>query len=276
VCGTNQVCALGTDSCASDDKAEPADDGPSGARAIVLDGAGHSTIAAKICSVPRTEYDYFSFDVTSLGETWTFALGWMGQRDLDLGVYDAKGTQVGLSFWEQPESIRLSYLAPGTYFVRVRDFSSAGQPAPVSYTLTTQRTLGAGCTTAAQCAGEYRNQIYRGQCTAGSCVSIDAPGTVAEGGACDSASDCGPGLSCPSFFFVSDADTRETCARSCANDGDCTALGTDFVCTTYLTQNFCVPKCTEDDHCPTAIQSAPVTGPWSRLRCDVPTGRCVP
>ena len=276
VCGANQICALGADSCATDDAVEPADDGPAGATAIVLDGAGHSALTAKICSVPRTEYDYFSFEIASLGETWSFSLAWAGARDLDLGVYDPSGKQMGLSFWEQPEAIRLSYLAPGTYYVRVRDFSSAGQPAPVNYTLTTQRTLGPGCTASAQCAGDYRNQIYRGNCLAGSCVSIDAPGDVTEGGACDSASDCGAGLSCPSFFFVSDADTRETCARSCANDGDCGALGADFVCTTYLTQNFCVQKCTETDHCPTSIQSDPATGPWSRLRCDAPTGRCIP
>ncbi len=276
VCGANQVCASGTDACTSDDAAEPHDDGPSGATPIVLDGAGRASIPSRICSVPRTEYDYFSFDVTSLGETWAFSLAWSGNRDLDLGVYDASGEQFGLSFWEQPEQIRLSYLAPGTYYVRVREFSTAGQSSPVSYTLSAQRTLGTGCTAAAECAAEYRNQIYRGNCVAGSCVSIDAPGNVAEGGACDSASDCGPNLSCPRFFFVSDADTREVCARSCANDAGCAALGPDYVCTTYLTQNFCVQRCTEHDHCPTAIQSAPASGPWARLRCDLPTGRCVP
>lgn len=276
VCGGNQICVAGTDSCTIDDAVEPDDDGPAGATPIVLDGSGHGAQMGRICSVPRSEYDYFAFTVATLGETWTFSLAWAGARDLDLGVYDASGKQLGLSFWEQPETVRLSYLALGTYFVRVRDFSSAGQPAPVNYTLTTQRTLGTGCSSTAQCAGEYRNQIYRGNCLAGSCVSISAPGDVAEGGACDSASDCGPNLSCPSFFFVSDADVRETCARSCANDGDCTPLGTDFVCTTYFPQNFCVRKCTENDHCPTAIQSPPQSGPWSRLRCEVPTGRCVP
>ena len=276
VCSPTQVCAAGTDSCSSDDQVEPTDDGPAGATPIVLDTGGHSGSTGKICSVPRSEYDYFSFEVTTLGETWTFSLLWNGARDLDLGVYDASGAQLGLSFWEQPETVLLSYLAPGTYYVRVRDFSSVGQVTAVSYTLATERTLGTGCTQTAQCATEYRNQLYRGNCVAGSCVSIVAPGDVAEGGACDSASDCGPNLSCPSFFFVSDADTRETCARSCANDGDCSPLGNNYVCTTYLSQNFCVQKCTENDHCPTAIQSAPVSGPWARLRCDMPTGRCVP
>jgi hypothetical protein len=276
VCGANQVCAAGSDSCASDDAVEPDDDGPAGATPIVLDGTGHAAITARICSVPRTEYDYYAFEVGTLGETWQFSLAWTGVRDLDLGVYDPSGTQMGLSFWEQPETIRLSYLAPGTYHVRVRDFTGGANPVPVNYTLSAQRTLGAGCSSSAQCAAEYRNQIYRGNCLAGSCVSIDAPGDVPEGGACDSASDCGPNLSCPSFFFVSDADTRETCSRACANDGDCAPLGTDHVCTTYLTQNFCVQKCTENDHCPTSIQSDPASGPWARLRCDMPTGRCVP
>lgn len=277
VCGTTQTCAAGPSSCAGDDAAEPDDDGPAGATSIVVDGAGAAALTGKICSVPRSEYDFYSFEVTSLGEAWAFSLVWTGARDLDLGVYDASGTQLGLSFWEQPESVRLSYLAPGTYYVRVRDFSSTGQVSSVSYTLTAQRTAtGAGCTSTAHCAVEYRNQIYRGNCVAGSCVSIAAPADVTEGGACDSQSDCGPGLSCPSFFFVSDADTRETCSRACGNDTDCAPLGANYVCTTYLAQNFCVQKCTENDHCPTAIQTDPASGPWARLRCDTPTGRCVP
>ena len=34
--------------------------------------------------------------------------------------------------------------------------------------------------------------------------------------ACDRQADCATGLSCPSFFFVSNADTRDVCARSCS------------------------------------------------------------
>ena len=96
---------------------------------------------------------------------------------------------------------------------------------------------------------------------------------VAEGGACDSESDCGPSLHCPSFYFVSDGDTRETCAPGCTTDAQC---GTGSVCTTYFTTNFCVPKCTENDHCPTDRSTAPAVGPWKRLSCDLPTGRCQP
>jgi hypothetical protein len=146
----------------------------------------------------------------------------------------------------------------------------------VAYTLTAQRTLGAGCATRADCASDYRNQLFRGDCQAGACVPIAGGGTIAEGGACDSISDCASGLSCPSFFFVANADTRNTCARTCTNDGGCNALGSNYVCTTYLVTNRCVQKCTTDDHCPVDVDIDPSAGPWYRLRCHLPTGRCIP
>lgn len=276
VCGNAQMCIAGTDSCTSDGSGEPGNDGPAGASMITLDGTGHAAIAGKVCSSPATEYDYFAFDVTSLGETWLLQLGWSGGRDLDLHVFDATGTDLGLSFWEQPESVRLTYLPLGRYYARVREFVSTPDASPVTYTLTAQRTLGPGCSTAADCAGEYRNQLFRGSCTAGACVPIDGDGAVAEGGHCDSQSDCAGALQCPSFYFVSDGDTRDTCARSCSDDTGCAPLGSSYVCTTYFSNNFCVQKCTEDDQCPTMIQSAPAAGPWRRLSCDLPTGRCVP
>jgi hypothetical protein len=278
VCNTaTQACVVGADMCTTDGLDEPANDGPAGATTIALDTSGHSVINGKICSSPRTEYDYFGFDVTTLGETWDFLLGWTGGRDLDLHVYDATGNEMALSFWQQPERARLTYLPLGRYYVRVREFVSTPDASPVIYTLTTQRTLGSGCTGAADCAAEYRNQIFRGQCTAGACVQIEGNGAVAEGGRCDSQSDCALALQCPSFFFVQNADTRETCARSCTDDTACAPLGASFVCTTYFSNNFCIQKCTADDQCPTVISSAPLdAGPWRRLTCDVPTGRCVP
>ena len=276
VCGTGQTCIAGTDSCTSDGSGEPGNDGPAGATMIALDVTGHSSIAGKVCSSPVTEYDYFAFDVTTLGESWLLQLGWTGGRDLDLDVYDATGKELGLSFWEQPEQVRLTYLPIGRYYARVREFVSTPDASPVSYTLTTQRTFGAGCTAASDCAAEYRNQLFRGACSAGACVPIEGNGAVAEGGRCDSKSDCALALSCPSFFFVSDGDTRETCSRSCGDDTACAPLGTNHVCTTYFSNNFCVQKCTRDDQCPTVISSAPAAGPWRRLTCDLPTGHCVP
>ncbi|MEJ7598579.1 MAG: hypothetical protein WKG01_11780 [Kofleriaceae bacterium] len=187
-------------------------------------------------------------------------------------MFDAAGNVVGLSFWEQAEQVRLTYLPIGRYFLAVDEFAATPAPTPVAYTIEVQRTTGAGCTSAANCASEYRNQVYRGRCAAGSCIQINGDGEVAQGGACDSESDCAAGLSCPDFFFVADADTRETCAPACAEDSEC---GADQVCTTYYAENFCVPRCTTDDHCPTSLGDAPETPPWYRLSCDVPSGRCM-
>lgn len=276
VCSTSQGCVAGGDTCTSDGSDEPANDGPAGATQIVLDGAGHSSIAGKICSSPDTEYDYFAFDVTTLGERWQFQLDWLGGRDLDIAIYDATGGELGLSFWEQPERITLTYLPIGRYYLRVREFVSTPDASPVTYTLTTQRTPGAGCNTSADCAVEYRNQMFRGSCSAGACVPIAGNGAVAEGGACDSQSDCALALHCPSFFFVQGGNTRETCNRSCTDDSGCAPLGNSYVCTTYFSNNFCVQKCTQDDQCPTVISQQPTSGPWRRLTCELATGRCVP
>ncbi|HEU0033725.1 MAG TPA: hypothetical protein VFQ53_24025 [Kofleriaceae bacterium] len=272
-------CTTGIDTCTTgpygDDVAEPADDGPAGARVLALDATGRGVAAGAICASPLGESDFVAFDVTTIGEAWSLQLGWSGSRDLDLELFAADGTPLGMSFWEQPERVRLTYLPIGRYYARVREFASTIDPGPVSYTLLAQRTLGPGCTSATDCAAEFRNQLYRGRCEAGACVAIDGGGAIAEGGACDSQSDCGPLLHCPSFFFVAHADARDTCARGCSADADCAALG-DFVCTTYLADNFCVPRCSSDAECPTSPGDEPTTGPWYRLRCDVTSGRCLP
>jgi len=270
-----QTCGAGQDMCTTDDGVEPADDGPAGARALVPNGSGLAIVTGEICSIPRSEADFYSFQVTSLGEIWDVSLGWSDNRDLDLEIFDATGSAYGLSYWEQPERARLTYLAAGTYYVKISDFSSQ-TATPVSYTLTAQRTAGSGCTSRADCASEYRNQIFRGDCVAGACVKIEGAGLVEEGGACDSVSDCSSMLSCSSFFFVANADTRDVCVRTCTGDADCAPLGSNYVCTTYLIRNFCVQKCTNDDQCATSLDATPMTGPWYRLTCQPTTGRCAP
>jgi hypothetical protein len=270
------TCTAGNDQCTSDDPAEPNDDGPAGATVLVPDGDGVAQHGGQICSQPSTESDYLAFDVTSLGETWDLQLAWSGTRDLDLEVVDATGRSLGLSYWEQPEHVRLTYLPLGRYYVRVSEFSSSPDPAAVVYTVTSHRTLGPGCMAASDCASEYRNQLFRGDCEAGACVDIAGGGNVAVGGACDSQSDCATGLDCPSFFFVENASTRDVCAPTCADDDDCTSLGSNYICTTYLQHNFCVHTCANDLDCPTVLGSQPATGPWYRLTCQVATGRCLP
>jgi hypothetical protein len=269
------LCVAGNDLCAPDGTSEPANDGPAGAPALVLDGSGLAVVSGDICqpNVPLTEADFFKFQVTTLGDTWDIALDWTtSTRDLDLRVYDAQGEPLGLSFWEHPEGIRLTYLPLGTYYIRVNNAAPVSTNS-IGYTLAVQRTAGAACTTRSQCAAEFRNQLYRGDCVAGACVRIDGAAAVTEGNACDSISDCGSGLSCPSFFFTANADTRDVCARTCTNDAGCSALGASYVCSTYLDTNMCVQKCTSDLQCPTTFDQ-PSSGPWYRLRCNTTTGKC--
>lgn len=269
---TSETCTQGTDACLTDDSGEPANDGPAGAPVLAPDGGGTATQNGLVCSMPASEADYIAFDVGAIGDTWDLDLAWSGTRDLDLEVFDASGTTMGVSFWEQPEHVRLTYLPVGRYYARVSEFQ--GDASGVPYTLTAHRSAGPGCTTSADCAAEYRNQIFRGDCAAGACVAIAGGGAVAQGGACDSVSDCAAGLSCSSFFFVANADTRDVCEPGCTSDAQC---GTGYVCTTYLQQNFCVQQCTTDAQCPTALDSQPTSGqPWARLTCDVATGRCHP
>lgn len=80
VCGANQACSAGTDNCVADGATEPTDDGPAGATVIALDALDGAMIAGPICSSPRTEYDFYAFDVTTLGETWDLGVAWGGTR----------------------------------------------------------------------------------------------------------------------------------------------------------------------------------------------------
>ena len=266
------ACRGGDAGCVGEDPGEPGDDGPAGARLLAVDAGGAGALAGTICDTPARERDHVAFDVATAGETWRFELGWATTDDLDLVAYDATGDRLGLSYHERPEVIELTYLAPGRYVLAIDDFAGGGA---VAYTLGAQRTTGPGCASSADCAAEYRNQIYRGACVAGACVSIDRAGAAGAGEACDSSSDCAPALHCPSFYFVADADTRATCNPGCTGDADCASLGPDHVCTTYLADNFCVPKCTEPDHCPTIPGVTPAVPPWKRLACQAATGRCL-
>lgn len=271
----SHTCGAAAEACSSDDANDPANNGPAGASVISLDVNGQGSFGGKVCAA-NGDVDFLAFDVDDVGETWEFHLVWTGPKDLDLAVFDATGNPVGLSFYEHPETVTVTFLPPGRYYLSVTEFANAPDDTAISYSVTAKRTTGAGCTSSADCAAEFRNQIYRGACVQGSCVAIDGDGSVPEGGACDRESDCEAGLSCPSFFFTEGADTRDVCARGCDDDSECAPLGGGFVCTTYLQDNFCVEKCTDDLECPTAPGAEPTTPPWFRLTCDVASGRCLP
>jgi hypothetical protein len=266
---SDNTCVSGSSGCTSDDPAEPGDDGPAGATVLT----SGTPVDAHVCSKPSTEGDFYAFDVTDAGDTWDLTLAWSGTRDLDLELYSATGELYGLSYWQQPEHVQLTYLAPGRYYAFVREYSPGPDSVPQPYTIAATRTPGAPCQTSRDCAAAFENQLYRGSCTAGSCVDLQGSGSVGAGGACDRQSDCAAGLDCPSFFFTEDADTRDVCEPTCTSDAQCRA---GFVCTTYLQQNFCALRCTDDLDCPVVTGTQPTSGPWARLSCQVATGRCLP
>lgn len=266
------ACVAGYNSCVGDDAAEVGDDGPAGATPLT---AG-TLISANICNNPSSERDFYRFVVNQPGEHWTITLGWTAAVDLDVIVFDQDGDLVGMSFYEEPEVVEMTYLPVGTYYAMVDYFSSTQTSLTTPYTISATRITGDSCASAADCAAEYRNQIFRGDCVGGACQAIDGQGLRDPGDRCDSDSDCVGSANCASFYFVADADQRMVCGNFCDVDADCAALGTDFVCTTYLSDNFCVEKCQLDEHCPTVPTSYPDTPPWLRFACQTSTGRCLP
>ena len=271
----SNTCIEGPGGCSLDDATENADDGPAGALVTTPDADSSSIIDGHLCNASDAEHDYVRFDVAVAGEDWSADLEWLGSQDLDLTITDSAGNDVGVSLYAQPEHIDLTYLPVGSYFIRIDDFSPSNTSA-VPYQLTVTRSSTSGCSTSADCATEFANQLYRGACTAGACEAINGGGALEVGEPCDSIDDCASGEQCPAFFFAANADTRSVCAPNCVTDNDCAAAGSDYVCTTYLDANLCVQKCTNDDQCPRIPDVAPTTPPWAFLTCDLPTGQCLP
>jgi hypothetical protein len=274
VCDTaSHACGPGTGTCPGDDAGrENRDDGPAGATALPVP-LGVAT--GSICNTDD-EHDYFRFDVTSPGELWQVTLAWIADEDLQLEAYDADGQLVGKSLHELPEQMLLTHLPVGRYYLAVTWRDPPASAAPVLYSIAALGVPGDVCRSDSDCADAYRNQAHRGHCDDGACVRIDGDGEVAVGGACDSQSDCDDDGECPSFLFTADADQRSVCGLHCRSDDDCDAMGPGHVCTTYLPQNFCVQRCSRDDHCPVlADTAAPDNEPWARYACQESTGRCL-
>ena len=268
----DNVCGSAFSSCIADDASESGDDGPAGAVDITPGGVSQSA-NGNICNQPTEEADFYRFTVASPGEFFDVELGWAdASADLDLEIFDDNGVRFGMSFWERPESVALTFLPAGTYYAKVQRFG-AQSAVTTAYTVTATRQDAMTCSGADDCASEFDNQLFRGNCTGGACAVIEGDGGLGAGAACDSASDCASGL-CTSFFFNADADTRSVCTVACSSDSQCGPLGGNFVCTDFLVENFCVEQCATDLHCPVLTAIPPATGPWHRLTCELSTGRC--
>jgi len=267
-------CRPGYGNCVGDDArdlGDSVDDGPAGAAELAP-----GQISGRICNAPYDERDFFRFDVAASGEHWDLSLSWPGGPDVDLAVFDAAGHLMGASSWDQPERIALTYLPVGSYYARVNWYDAQMFTSTIAYVLSASRITGDACQSAADCARSYQNQVFRGDCQDGACVVIDGDGQVPAGGHCDSDSDCAPGTACNSFLFTADADRRGVCGTLCETDAECAGLGAEYVCTTYLVSNFCVPRCQTAEQCPTDPGTRPTSPPWVRWSCQTETGRCLP
>ena len=192
-----------------------------------------------------------------------------GTRDLDLEVVDATGSSARAVVLGAPRA-RAPDVPPARPLLRARQRvlvqPRSDRRSRYTRDVAAHRSAPAA-RRASDCAAEYRNQLFRGDCVAGACVAIAGNGAVAEGGACDSQSDCAAGLSCPSFFFVAERrHARGLRARPAATDSDCARSASDYMCTTYLAAQLLRPEVHERPAVPDR-RSGPSrpAGPWYRL-----------
>ncbi len=271
-------CVVGPAQCTGDDAADspPGDDGPAGSRNLTAAVGTPMALSGRICNTPGTEQDWYRVVTTSAGEGIQAELAWIGTPvpDLDVFIFDSQGRLLGTSFWLNPESVTLTYLPAGTYYLRVNLIGTTTAAAH-DYTITATRTTAVACTTRTDCATTFKTQLYRGACTAGSCQFI-APGMAAEGGLCDSADDC-TSRSCSYIAFEADAQDS-VCTHACTTTADCSSLGAGFACTSGFGTNICVPTCTADVECGANVNSSMVDlgQPWNYFTCATATGVCSP
>lgn len=261
-------CVAGPDGCTGDDAGDTVgdDDGPAGAT-LLTSGV---PAAAAICNATATEFDFFAFDVAQSGSA-TLELSWAGSADLDLAVFDAAGAVHGVSFWARPESVHLTYLPEGRYYVRVMRVGTASAVVD-AYTMTVTVAAGTACATVNDCAAAYTTQFFRGACVDGACEAIPA-GSRAAGALCDSGDDCASGR-CSYVAFEGDA-ADSICTTTCTTTDDCTAISAGATCTMGAVQQ-CVPGCNADLQCGANPNSGTLDDGqvWDYYSCDEVTEVC--
>ena len=276
LCSASGVCGAGPIDCTGDDEGDTTpggDDGPAGARSLT--GAVDTPVAltGAVCNVGAGETDFYTFTVLQ-GEGMVLDLTWDNAgRDLDLYAQADDGTLLGLAFWRRPEQVTLTYLPAGTYYLQVALYSTTPIPEAEPYTITATRTLAQVCAGPADCAAEYADQLFRGDCAAGACEFI-APGAAATGALCDSSDDCLSGL-CSYVSFEADAH-ESLCTEPCTTTADCVTVGAGLTCTSG-SFGMCVPTCASNLDC----GANPYDGgllepdhPWHYYACNTAIGVC--
>ncbi len=271
-CNPAGRCAVGPATCMGDDAGDAAtgDDGPAAARTLVTGVAS----TGSICPV-RGEEDWYKIIVTN-GQGIDLSVAWTGAADLDPAILNASNEILGFSFYLNPENVKVTYLPAGTYYVRLVQFANMASTTSTMYTITATATAAQTCASSADCAAEHKTQVYRGNCSGGSCQFI-AAGMRAEGMACDTNNDCTNGR-CSYLPFEADAQDS-VCTRTCMTGADCAAVA-GTTCTMGLQTNICVPACANNLECGANPGSSTLdmNQPWNFLTCSTPgaTGTCAP
>jgi hypothetical protein len=140
----------------------------------------------------------------------------------------------GLSPEATSEQANVALVGPGTYIIRVLQFSQEEDiEADYGFTIAFEA---ATCTSDADCA----DTGSRLSCTDGSCVALDGQAEVPLGEACDSLDDCTLDAEVCFVGVGPDEQQINVCTVTCASDDDCADVtGTSCVNTAFAA--YCLP-----------------------------------
>jgi len=199
--------------CAEDDEFEPNDTNGS-AELLELEDEVRGLV---ICD---DNDDWFAVEVAENGTTLEVEVEWDSSADVDVYVFDADGNTVGAATEPDanPEVAVASYLAAGTYYVRVNQFPGDSDVATV-YDISIGASSDACTTDGGECLGLNPLRIVCDD-DSGACEFFDGDGSVELGGTCDSADDCDADADfCWAFELASEG--RNICTRRCGGDDNC-------------------------------------------------------
>jgi hypothetical protein len=156
--------------------------------------------------------------------------------DLDIYVVELGGESAGrgISSEETTEQAVVDFLAPGTYAIRVVQYSEE-EDITATYDISVAFEA-ATCSDASECAATGS----RLNCEDGACIALDGGGEIALGDACDSLGDCV--LDAETCFVGTGPEDEplNVCTVTCAGEEDCAAVpGTSCADTGF--EAFCLP-----------------------------------